>query len=74
MIALGLCHADIDREIGCAGELNGVVERDAPAPVVLWQPIETYLAVKPAAFEDNSIARQQTKVYLSGHNIGFDFD
>ena len=45
LIAVGLCHADIDGEIGVAGERDRMDERGAQAPVVLRQSIDTYFAI-----------------------------
>ena len=53
---VGLRDAQIDRQVGAAGERHLVLERDAPAPVRFGQAIDAEPPPEPAAVERDRVA------------------
>jgi len=56
-VAVALRRAHVDRKVGAARERRDVIDREAPAPLLLGQTIDADPAVEAAAVEDNRVAR-----------------
>src|SRR5215471_5238469 len=65
LMAVGLGDAQIDRQVGAAWKPHGVLERDAPAPVGLRQPIDAEPAAETAAVEGERAVGERGEIDLA---------
>src|SRR5579864_4442959 len=72
LMAVGLGHAHVDRQIGAAREGDAVVEGQSPAPVAFGQTIDAELAAETAAVERNCSFGELPEVDLSRHDVAVD--
>src|SRR6516225_6957519 len=71
-MAIRLCQAHIDRQVGPALECNMMLECQPAAPVGLGQPVDAELSTEAAAVEDNRVVRESREIDLARDHIGFD--
>src|SRR5438270_6294309 len=73
-MAVGLCHAQIDRKVGTTREMRHMLEHDLSAPVALRQTVNAQPATKAAAIEHNGFISERRKVYQPRDDVGFDLE
>src|SRR5436305_14354862 len=73
-MAVGLCHTQIDRNVGTTREMRHMFEPDLAAPVALRETVNAQPATKAAAVEHNGLVSERRKVYDPGDDVGFDLE
>jgi len=62
-MAVGLRHAQVNRQVYTAGKAYRVIKRDMTTEVGFWQTVNTQLSAKAATVELDSVVSECGKFY-----------
>src|SRR5450755_5150203 len=71
-MTVGLCHAQVNRQVPAACKTYRVVKSYMAAPVGFRQPVNAQLPAKAATVECDGVVSERGKIHRPRHNIGLD--
>ena len=71
-MAVGLRHAQVNRQVCTAGKTYLVIKRDMTTKVGFGQTVNTQLPAKAAAVERDGAVSERSKFYYPRDDVGLD--
>ena len=72
LMAVGLCHAQVDRKIRAAGKPHHMIKFDMAAELGLGQAVNAQLPAKAATIERDDVVSERSKLHHPRDDVCFD--
>src|SRR3954467_8096588 len=69
---IGLCHAQVDWQVGTAGKTCHMIKFDVTTELGLWQTVNAQLPPKAATIEHDGVVSESGKLHRTRNDVGFD--